>query len=127
MVGGGASVLTAPPTHHAVAWFPLPREGVSDDCSVFRPHPANRHAMEALAVCSWGACAIGSGIRSAGQQELARTMKPSIARFREFFADLARARRAHDTYMRLDALSDAALAARGLRRADLIREAFKDF
>jgi hypothetical protein len=54
-------------------------------------------------------------------------MKPSILSFREFFADLARAKRARDTYLRLDALSDATLAARGLRRGgDLAAKAIED-
>ncbi|HQZ12300.1 MAG TPA: hypothetical protein PK286_05385 [Devosia sp.] len=53
-------------------------------------------------------------------------MKPSIAQFRTFFADLARAKRARDAYIRLDALSDTTLAARGLKRGDLVAKAFEE-
>jgi hypothetical protein len=54
-------------------------------------------------------------------------MNITIARFRDFFGDLARAKRARDTYFRLDALSDATLAARGLTRGgDLARKAIED-
>lgn len=54
-------------------------------------------------------------------------MNRNLARFRDFFADLARAKRARDTYLRLDALSDATLAARGLRRGgDLAAKAIED-
>lgn len=53
-------------------------------------------------------------------------MKPSINRFHTFFADLARAKRARDAYMRLDAMSDASLAALGLQRGELVARAFEE-
>ncbi len=53
-------------------------------------------------------------------------MKPSITRFHAFFADLARAKRARDTYMRLDAMSDASLAAHGLHRGELVARALDE-
>jgi hypothetical protein len=53
-------------------------------------------------------------------------MKPSIARFHAFFSDLARAKRAHDAYLRLDAMSDASLAALGLKRGELVARAFDE-
>lgn len=53
-------------------------------------------------------------------------MKPSLARFHAFFADLARAKRARDTYLRLDALSDTSLSERGLERGQLVAKAFEE-
>jgi len=44
----------------------------------------------------------------------------------DFFGDIGRARKAQATYSRLSMQSDAALAARGLRREDLASYSFKN-
>ncbi|UJQ94089.1 hypothetical protein [Mariluticola halotolerans] len=43
----------------------------------------------------------------------------------DFFGDIGRARKAQATYSRLSQQSDAALAARGLRREDLPAYSYK--
>jgi|JI10StandDraft_1071094.scaffolds.fasta_scaffold2799422_2 hypothetical protein len=53
-------------------------------------------------------------------KETVAQMNRSLASFYAFFSDLARAKRARDNYVRLDALSDASLASRGLKRGDLV-------
>jgi hypothetical protein len=56
-----------------------------------------------------------------------KIMKNSVlSRIGELFGDLGRSRAARDTYLRLDALSDRALAARGLKRTDLAAKAVTD-
>lgn len=53
-------------------------------------------------------------------------MKPSLfARIGNIFGDIGRAHAATREYERLSAMSDARLAAHGLRRAELVSAAFE--